>query len=88
MRAYSRPGRLEAAMKQYADLYQDADDNRAKAMPELTMPVLALGGGMPLESMQRVAEDVMDESVPGAGHYPQEEQPEEVVDKLLELLGR
>lgn len=87
-RAYSRPGRLEAAMKQYGALYQDAEDNREKAMPKLTMPVLAFGGALPLESMQRVAEDVTGESVPGAYHYSQEQQPEEVAGKLLDFLDR
>jgi pimeloyl-ACP methyl ester carboxylesterase len=43
VRAYSRPGRLGAALGQYRAIYEDAEDNREKAMPKLEMPVLALG---------------------------------------------
>jgi pimeloyl-ACP methyl ester carboxylesterase len=90
-RAYSRPGRLEAGLQQYQTLYQDAEDNRAKAEPKLAMPVLALGGGspeMPLGSMEQVAEDVTGDAVPDAGHYLHEERPEETAEKLLEFFER
>lgn len=89
--AYSRPGRLGAALKQYRTLYRDGEDNRREAMPKLTMPVLALDGehgspGLPLGSMRRVAENVEGDAVEGAGHYLHEEQPEAVAERLLAFL--
>jgi pimeloyl-ACP methyl ester carboxylesterase len=91
VRAYSRPGRFEAALNQYRTIYQDAKDNRKKAMPKLKMPVLALdGGGGPgqsFESMRRVAENVEGSGIEGAGHFVQEEQPERLADRLLDFLG-
>jgi pimeloyl-ACP methyl ester carboxylesterase len=89
VRAYSRPGRLEATFNQYRALYEDARDNREGAMPKLTMPVLTLDAGAPglsLESMQPVAENVEGAGIGGAGHLLQEDQPEKVADRLLDFL--
>lgn len=89
VRAYSRPGRLEAGLNQYRTIYQDAEDNREKAAPKLEMPVLALDGGSPgsaLQSMRRVAENVEGSGIDGAGHFVEEEQPEKVADRLLDFL--
>lgn len=89
VRAYSRPGRLEAGLNQYRTIYQDGGDNRRKAVPKLTMPVLALGGGSPgtaLQSMRLVAEDVEGGSIGGAGHFLQEEQPERVAERMADFL--
>ena len=89
VRAYSRPGRLEAALGQYRAIYEDAEDNRRKAMPKLEMPVLALGGGSAesaLGSARQVAENVEAGFVEDAGHYLHEEQPEEVAGRLLDFL--
>ncbi len=89
VRAYSRPGRLEAALNQYRALYEDARDNRQGAMPKLTMPVLTLDGGAPglaFRSMQRVAENVEGGGIRGARHFLQEEQPEKVADRLTAFL--
>ena len=89
VRAYSRPGRLGAALGQYRAIYGDAEDNREKAMPKLEMPVLALGCGSAepaLGSARRVAENVEAGVVEDAGHYLHEERPEEVADRLLGFL--
>lgn len=89
VRAYSRPGRLEAALGQYRAIYEDAEDNRREAMPKLEMPVLALGGGSAepaLGSARQVAEDVEAGVVPNAGHYLHEERPGEVAERLLDFL--
>ncbi len=78
VRAYSRSGRMEAALNEYRALYEDARDNRQGAMPKLTMPVLTPDGGAPglaYESMQLVAEDVEGGGIGGAKHFLQEEQP-------------
>lgn len=89
VRAYSRPGRLGAALGQYRAIYGDAEDNRREAMPKLAMPVSALGGGSTepaLGSARRIAEDVEAGSVEDAGHYLHEERPEEVAARLLDFL--
>ncbi len=89
VRAYSRPGRLGAALNQYRTIYQDAEDNRRKALPKLTVPVLALGGGAPgaaLDSMRPVAANVRGGAIEGSGHFLQEEQPEKVADRIAGFL--
>ncbi len=91
VRAYSGPGRIEAGLKQYRALYQDAEDNRKGAMPKLTMPVLALGRGsgapgLALDSMRQVAKNVVGSGIEGSGHFLQEEQSEEVASRLLNFL--
>jgi len=84
VRAYSRPGRLTAAMELYRALPRDAQANRARAEPRITMPVLALGGEhgigtVPLEQLSRVADDVTGGVVPGAGHWVAEQRPLELM---------
>lgn len=75
--AYSRPGRLDAAMGRYRGLARDAALLRADPRP-LAVPVTAVEGGAPgisaatttvLAPTRRVV------VVPGAGHYVQEDAP-------------
>ena len=90
--AYSRPGRLDAALGQYRALYRDAADNRRDAGTPLPMPVLAVGGDGGVagtaESLRRVAADVRVMAVPGAGHYVPEERPAVFARAVLDLLAR
>lgn len=88
--AYRRPGRLAAALRQYAAIPIDIRDNQAGAGPALTMPVLAVDGGsaeLPLASARRVAVDVTAVAVPGAGHYVQEDRPDALAGALLRFLA-
>lgn len=87
VRSYSRPGRLTAGLELYRALAQDAEANRARAVPKIKMPVLALGGErgigtLPLEQLSRVAEDVTGGVVPGAGHWVAEQRPQELMARL------
>ena len=91
VRAYSRPGRMHAALEQYRALYRDAADNRAGAGTALTAPVLALGGSRatatgPAASMRMVARNVSGGEVRGAGHWLMEERPRELSERLLAFL--
>ncbi len=87
VRAYSRPGRLSAALEYYRALPRDAEANRAAAEPKLEQPVLALGGerglGMlPLEQFGRVAHHVTGGVVEGAGHWVAEQRPAELASRI------
>lgn len=88
--AYSRPGRLSAALAQYRALPRDAAENTRRAAP-LTMPVLALSGeyGMPEQtssSVHRVGGEVRETVVPRAGHYLPEERPNAVARAVEDFL--
>jgi pimeloyl-ACP methyl ester carboxylesterase len=89
--AYSRQGRLTAALGQYRTLYQDAADNRRGLAAPLPMPVLAINGDRAVSrtaaSLRRVARDVRVATVPGAGHYLPEERPAEFAAVVLDLLA-
>jgi pimeloyl-ACP methyl ester carboxylesterase len=91
---YSAAGGLRAGFEHYRAFPQDAIQNQNYSKTKLTMPVLALGGGyiptfggnisMPtiIYGMNQLAQDVTGITVPNAGHFIQEEQPDVVV-KLL-----
>jgi pimeloyl-ACP methyl ester carboxylesterase len=78
VRAYSRPGRLAAAMGRYRGLPLDATATRADPRP-LAVPATALEGGAPgiaaatLPAVARGSDVVV---VPHAGHYLQDDQPD------------
>jgi pimeloyl-ACP methyl ester carboxylesterase len=88
VRAYSRPGRLDAAMGRYRGLALDAAATRADPRP-LAVPATALEGGAPgiaaatlpavaprnptTAPAAPLAPDVV--VVPQAGHYLQEDRP-------------
>lgn len=77
VRAYSRPGRLDAALGQYRGLARDAAANRADPRP-LAMPVTTMEGGAPGISAATVAALAPARTVvvvPGAGHYVQQDRP-------------
>ena len=91
-RAYSRPGRLRAALGQYRAFERNVTDNTGAGAPRLALPVLFLGaargGGLThLDEVRRAASDVRGRVVPGAGHFVMEERPAYVAARLLELLG-
>ncbi len=90
--AYSRPGRLTAGLDLYRALPQDAEANRARALPKLAVPVLALGGELgianqPLEQFGRVADDVTGGVVPGAGHWIADQRPHELARRIIAFTG-
>lgn len=91
VRAYSKPGAMRAGFAYYRAIPQSAEQNRKHALTPLTMPVLTMGGehsrGLGLKDMMApVAVDVRAVMVPGSGHYPQEEAPEEMLKALLPFI--
>lgn len=91
VRAYTRPGRLTAALGQYRAFYPNLVDNRAGEAPKLKAPVLVVGGARSrrrtdVGDARRAASDVSAAVIPDAGHYVMEEQPGYVSERLLRFL--
>ena len=80
VRAYSRPGRLDAALGQYRALARDAAVEGPDASP-LPMPVTTVEGeaagvpGISTRTVRALAPRLREITVPGAGHFVQEDQP-------------
>ena len=95
LRVYRQPGALEAGFSYYRAIPRDISDNAATAAAfKLPMPVLALGGdrswgrGMEVvESLRRLADDVQGGVVENCGHWMPEEQPMELLKRLLAFFG-
>lgn len=92
-RCFADPGGLRAALGWYRAVPLDAEQNRESALRPLEMPVLALGGrygSTPniADSFRRLARQVEGEAIDDCGHYPAEEQPEVVAERLLAFFSR
>jgi pimeloyl-ACP methyl ester carboxylesterase len=95
LRTYRQPGALRAGFSYYRNIPKDIADNAAIAKDfKLPMPVLALGGdsgwgrGMEvLHSLQRMATDVRGGVITQSGHWIPEEQPQQLLDRLLPFLA-
>src|SRR5215216_4103170 len=96
---YSAPGGMRAGFEYYRAFPQDAIQNQNYSQTNLTMPVLALGGGyiptfggnitMPtvIYGMKILAQNVTGITVPNSGHFIPEEQPDVVVKLLNNFFG-
>jgi pimeloyl-ACP methyl ester carboxylesterase len=95
LRCYRQPGALRAGFSYYRAIAQDIADNSAIAAKfKLPMPVLALGGGSSwgrgpevLASLNRLATNVQGGVIENCGHWMPEEQPEELLRRLLAFFG-
>jgi len=91
---YAQPGAIHAALSQFAAFPQDAKDNRAVlARGKLATPVLAVGGsgsyGRLMPVIARAAfTNVTSDTIPDAGHWLMEEQPQAVVRVVRAFLDR
>jgi pimeloyl-ACP methyl ester carboxylesterase len=89
-RSYARPGRLTAALGQYRAIYDDATNNRRGAGGLLDMPTTALSGpggvALSADALRRVARNVTETAIDGAGHYVQEDKPSEVAAALARFV--
>jgi pimeloyl-ACP methyl ester carboxylesterase len=95
----SAPGAMRAGFEYYRAFPVDAEQNRESAKTKITMPVLvlggdiypALGGDFPgnfgLSSTQALAANVTGITVPLSGHWIPEEQPEFVIEQLVNFFG-
>jgi pimeloyl-ACP methyl ester carboxylesterase len=91
---YAQPGAMHAAFNQFAAFPQDAKDNRrVLAKGKLAVPVLAVGGGgsygRTMAAIARAAFiNVAEESIPDAGHWLMEEQPQAVIRTVRTFLDK
>lgn len=91
---YAQPGAMHAAFSQFQAFPQDAKDNQAVLVNgKLTTPVLAIGGsgsyGKVMATVARAAfSNVESESIPDAGHWLMEEQPQAVVHAIRAYLDK
>nr|WP_269328562.1 alpha/beta hydrolase [Kineosporia babensis] len=89
-RGYARPGGWRGA----AGLYQSmlSEGTQLQALPKLTMPVLAVGGGggaFTAKTMEQVSASPIEAVLlEGVGHYVAMEAPDALADVLLRHFGR
>ncbi|WP_205823209.1 alpha/beta hydrolase [Burkholderia sp. Ac-20349] len=91
--ALTQPGALRASFSYYRTLLVDLDDNKTLGEKKLEMPVLAIGcefgyGEGSKATMEKVASNVRGVVLRDSGHYPAEEQPEQLASALLDFLGQ
>jgi pimeloyl-ACP methyl ester carboxylesterase len=90
----AQPGAMHAAFSQFAAFPQDATDNQAVlAKGKLATPVLAIGGaasfGQTMATVARAAfSNVTTETIPDAGHWLMEEQPQAIVSAVRAYLDK
>ncbi|WP_305879406.1 hypothetical protein [Luteimonas sp. S4-F44] len=78
--SYAKPHSLHAAFEYYRVLNQCVEDNKVLSQTNITLPVLAIGGGdhggmgrYQVEMMKRFATDVTGLILPDCGHWLPEE---------------
>jgi pimeloyl-ACP methyl ester carboxylesterase len=86
------PDALHASFAIYRALDTTIAQNQQRATRRLTLPVLAIGGGQSLGesvggTMKLAADDVQSLSIPGCGHHPAEETPDELLAALTTFLA-
>lgn len=87
-RDYSAPGALRGGFEWYRAFPQDELDNAKFSATKLAMPVLALGGEagtgtVVMEELKLLATNVQGGTIPRAGHWLTEEQPDVLLNYLL-----
>jgi pimeloyl-ACP methyl ester carboxylesterase len=94
---YSASGGMRGGFEHYRAFPQDAIQNMNYSKTNLTMPVLALGGGyiptfggnitMPtiIYGMKILAQNVTGVTVPNSGHFIPDEQPKFLVEQLTKF---
>jgi pimeloyl-ACP methyl ester carboxylesterase len=87
---YNEPESITASNAWYQTFTQDIDD--AKTYQRLRMPVLGIGSYISYNFMKMglpyVAENVTITGIFDSGHYVYEEQPGQVIDAVLNFLGK
>ena len=86
------PGALHASFAIYRALDVTIAQNQQRKSQRLTMPVLGIGGEHSLreqvaDTMKLAAADVQTLVVPGCGHHPPEEAPEDTLAALTAFLA-
>ena len=86
------PDALHASFAIYRALDATIAQNQQRKTRRLTLPVLGIGGEKSLgdqvaATMKLAADDVQTLVIPGCGHHPPEEAPEETLAALTEFLA-
>ena len=86
------PDALHASFAIYRALDATIAQNQQRKTQRLTLPVLGIGGEMSLgeqvaDTMKLAADDVQTLVIPGCGHHPAEEAPEETLAALTAFLA-
>ena len=86
------PDALHASFAIYRALEATIAQNQQRQTRRLTLPVLGIGGAHSLgdqvaDTMKLTADDVQTLVIPGCGHLPPEETPEEMLAALSEFLA-
>jgi pimeloyl-ACP methyl ester carboxylesterase len=86
------PEALHASFAMYRALDTTIAQNTQRKSQQLTLPVLAIGGGHSLgqqvaDTMKLGAHDVQSLVIPGSAHYPAEETPEDLLAALTAFLA-
>jgi pimeloyl-ACP methyl ester carboxylesterase len=86
------PDALHASFAIYRALDATIAQNRERTTRRLAVPVLGIGGGHSLagqvaDTMKLAADDVQTLVIPGCGHHPAEETPEEMLAALAAFLA-
>jgi len=86
------PGALHASFAIYRALDDTIAQNQQRKTQRLQMPVLGIGGEKSLrdqvaDTMKLAADDVQTLVIPGCGHHPPEEAPEETLAALAAFLA-
>ena len=86
------PGALHASFAIYRALDATIAQNQQRITRRLTLPVLGIGGAKSLGeqvagTMKLTADDVQSLAIPGCGHHPPEEAPEEMLAALTAFLA-
>jgi pimeloyl-ACP methyl ester carboxylesterase len=86
------PDALHASFAIYRALDTTNAQNQQRVTRRLTLPVLAIGGAQSLgeavgNTMKLAADNVQSVAIPGCGHHPAEEAPEETLAALTAFLA-
>ena len=86
------PAALHASFAMYRALDATIEQNERRKASRLNLPVLGIGGEKSLRdqvagTMKLAADDVQTLVIPGCGHHPPEEAPDETLAALTEFLA-
>lgn len=92
VRQLQKPGALRAGFAHFAAVFADTEHFKETSKNKIKQPVLALGGdngagNFMVPGWQQLAENVSGGSMPKAGHWIADEQPEALAERLLEFFS-
>jgi pimeloyl-ACP methyl ester carboxylesterase len=90
VRAYARPGRMDAAFDYCRNILEDMKFNKDHYKNRLSIRLLAVGGEYSIpqmgEALRPYFEDVTSVVIPDSGHFVPEEQPQALYKALMAFL--